>query len=133
MYLSDKVIIVEGKSDKHRVEAVLNEPVQIICTFGTMGVSKLDDILDQIAVTDIYILSDADKEGRKIRQWFKKHLSESKHIYIDPKFGAVARCPVDYLANVLERQGFQVNPSLVRGKYDERRVTDPRFIQSYSV
>ncbi|MFD2830188.1 toprim domain-containing protein [Corticicoccus populi] len=134
MYLSEKVIIVEGKSDKCRVESVIAEPVQIICTFGTMGVSKLDNILDQIAVSDIYILSDADKEGQKIRQWFKKHLSESKHIYIDPKFGAVARCPKDYLAGVLHRQGFQVKPGFLRGKYyDEARVGYQGLIQSYTI
>src|SRR5690625_7866737 len=87
MYFSDKVLIVEGKTDKRRVEEVLIEPVQIICTHGTMGVSKLDEILEQLDGSDIYILSDADKEGRKIRKWFKKYLSESTHIYIDPKFG----------------------------------------------
>jgi toprim domain protein len=134
MYLSDKVLIVEGNSDKHHVEEVLNEPVQIICTFGTMGVAKLDDILNQIAVNDIYVLTDADNEGRKIRQWFKRHLSESRHIYIDSRFGEVARCPKDYLAAVLYRQGFQVNSRYMKGQYyNERSSRDKRFIQSYSV
>lgn len=134
MYLSDKVLIVEGKTDKRRIEEVLVEPVQIICTFGTMGVSKLDEILEQLDGSDIYILSDADKEGRKIRKWFKKHLSESTHIYIDPKFGEVGRCPRDYLANLLMRHGFYVDTSLImKGKfYDERAVRDTGYIQSYS-
>src|SRR5699024_8180527 len=85
MNLSDKVLIVEGKTDKRRLEEVLVEPVQIICTFGTMGISKLDEIIEQLGDSQIFILSDADKEGRKIRKWFKKHLSESTHIYIDRK------------------------------------------------
>lgn len=133
MYLSDKVLIVEGNSDKRRVEEILCEPVQIICTFGTMGVAKLDEILDQIAVNDIYILTDADKEGKKIRQWFKRHLSESKHIYIDSRFGEVASCPKDYLADKLHWQGFQVSPRFIRGNYDEKPSQNKRFIQSYTV
>ena len=65
------MLIVEGKTDKRRIEEVLIEPVQIICTHGTMGISKLDEILDQLNGSDIYILSDADKEGKNIRKWFK--------------------------------------------------------------
>lgn len=130
MYFCDKVLIVEGKTDKRRIEEVLIEPVQIICTHGTMGIEKLDEILEQINGNDIYILSDSDKEGRNIRKWFKKHLSESTHIYIDPKFGEVGRCPRDYLANVLMRHGFYVDTSLImRGKYsnEERFKSDGAF------
>ena len=66
---------------------------------------------------------DADKEGRKIRQWFKRHLSESTHIYIDPKFGEVGRCPHDYLANLLLRHGFYVNTALImKGKFIVKQV-----------
>lgn len=131
MYFCDKVLIVEGKTDKRRVEEVLIEPVQIICTYGTMGIEKFDEILEQLNGNDIYILSDADKEGRNIRKWFKKHLSESTHIYIDPKFGEVGRCPRDYLANVLMRHGFYVDTSLImRGKYsNEERIKYDRSIQ----
>src|SRR5699024_8529987 len=134
MYFSDKVVIVEGKTDKRRIEEVLIEPVQIICTHGTMGVSKLDEILDQLNGSDIYILSDADKEGRKIRKWFKKHLSESTHIYIDPKLGEVGRCPRDYLANLLLRHGFYVNTALImKGKfYRETGHSNGRYIKEYT-
>lgn len=132
MYFNDKVLIVEGITDKRRVEEVLIEPVQIICTQGTMGVEKLDEILEQVNGNDIYILSDADKEGRKIRKWFKQHLSESTHIYIDPKFSQVGRCPRDYLANVLLRHGFYVDTSLImRGKYsNEERV---KYERAYTI
>src|SRR5699024_2647417 len=134
MYLSDKVLIVEGKTDKRRIDIVHIEPVQIICTVGTMVVSIIDNLLELLDGYDIYILSDADKEGRKIRKWFKKYLSESTHIYIDPKFGEVGRCPRDYLANLLMRHGFYVDTSLImKGKfYDERAVRDTGYIQSYS-
>ncbi|WP_342388570.1 toprim domain-containing protein [Salinicoccus bachuensis] len=135
VYFSDKVLIVEGKTDKRRIEEVLIEPVQIICTHGTMGISKLDEILDQLNGSDIYILSDADKEGRNIRKWFKKHLSESTHIYIDPKFGEVGRCPRDYLANLLMRHDFYVDTSLImKGKFsNDERTKDNRYYQPYSI
>ena len=35
MAIVNKVIIVEGKSDKKRVQQVIAEPVNIICTHGT--------------------------------------------------------------------------------------------------
>ena len=135
MYFCDKVLIVEGITDKRRIEKVLIEPVQIICTHGTMGVEKLDEILEQVNDNEIYILSDADKEGRNIRKWFKKHLSESTHIYIDPKFSEVANCPADYLANVLDRHGFYVETSLImRGKYsNEERIKYERAFTTHPI
>ena len=134
MNLSDKVLIVEGKTDKRRLEEVLVEPARIICTYGTMGISKLDEIFEQLGDSEIYILSDADKEGRKIRQWFKRHLSESTHIYIDPKFREVGRCPHDYLANLLLRHGFYVNTALImKGKfYRETGHSNGRYIKEYT-
>lgn len=134
MNLSDKILIVEGKMDKHKLEEVLVEPVKIICTFGTMGISKLDEIIEQLDDSQIFILSDADKEGRKIRNWFKKHISEGTHIYIDPKFGEVGRCPQDYLANLLSRHGFYVDTSLImKGKFNrEGNNYHRRYIKEYT-
>ncbi|PDF53216.1 topiosmerase, partial [Listeria monocytogenes] len=36
MAIVNKVIIVEGKSDKKRLQQVIAEPANIICTHGTM-------------------------------------------------------------------------------------------------
>lgn len=36
MTMIHKVIVVEGKSDKKRIQEVLLESVEIICTHGTM-------------------------------------------------------------------------------------------------
>lgn len=136
MSIVNKVLIVEGKSDKRRVEEVLLEPVDIICTNGTMGVEKLDAMIEELYDRQVYILSDADSEGRKIRKWFKKHLSESTHIYIDPKFTEVGRCPRDYLANLLMRHEFYVDTGFVwkgKFKYHERHETIERYINAYSI
>ncbi|MCU5747086.1 toprim domain-containing protein [Staphylococcus sp. SQ8-PEA] len=108
MTLVNKVIVVEGKTDKERVQEILNEPINIICTHGTMSVDKIDQMIDELEGQTVYILVDADKEGRKIRRWFKQYISESKHIHIDRRYREVARCPKDYLFKVLNKHGFEV-------------------------
>ena len=92
MAILNKVIIVEGKSDKKKVQQVI-EPVNIICTHGTMSIDKLDDMIETLYGKQVYILADSDDEGEKIRKWFKRYLSESEHIYVDKTYCEVARCP----------------------------------------
>lgn len=117
MVVIERVVIVEGRSDKLRVEAVLGEAVEVICTQGTMSVEKMDDILLQVGDRAVYVLVDADQEGSKIRQWFKRELSEATHIFIDTTYGEVARCPLRYLARTLSKYDFDVAPDLM----DERK------------
>ncbi|WP_414054115.1 toprim domain-containing protein [Macrococcus equi] len=109
MSVITKVIVVEGKRDKMRLQEVLTEPVHIICTNGTMGIGKLDDMIEDLYHQKVYIMTDSDKAGHKIRAWFKRHLSESNHIHIDPKYGEVGNCPRDYLARVLTKHQFDVD------------------------
>jgi toprim domain protein len=40
-----RVLIVEGKSDKKKVEAVLRDTIEIICTNGTISISRLDELI----------------------------------------------------------------------------------------
>lgn len=108
MAILNQVIIVEGKTDKKRVNQVIDQPIEIICTNGTMGIDKLDEMIESLYDKQVYVLADADDEGEKIRKWFKKYLSESKHIHIDKQYGEVARCPKAYLSKVLAKHGFLV-------------------------
>ncbi|AVP36566.1 topiosmerase [Staphylococcus felis] len=118
MAIVNKIIVVEGKSDKKRVKEVLTESVDIICTHGTMSVEKIDNMIESLYDKQVYILVDADAEGRNIRKWFSKYLSERIDIYIDSTYTEVARCPRDYLSNVLGRHGFEVKKDFyVKGKY----------------
>lgn len=96
-----KVIIVEGSSDKKKVQALLNEPVEIICTNGTIGVSKLDELIDSLFDKDVYILVDADASGEKLRKQFKREFPEANHLYIDRMYREVATAPENHLATVL--------------------------------
>ena len=108
MAIVNKVIIVEGKSDKKRVQQVIAEPANIICTHGTMSIEKIDNMIETLYDKQVYVLADSDDEGEKIRKWFKRYLSESEHIYVDKTFCEVAKCPKNYLAHVLSRYGFNV-------------------------
>lgn len=113
MSVITKVIVVEGKHDKLRLQKVLTEPVHIICTNGTMGIGKLDEMIEDLYHHKVYIMTDSDKAGRKIRAWFKRHLSESNHIHIDPKYGEVGNCPLDYLARIMTKHHFDVDEQFV--------------------
>lgn len=106
MAIVNKVIIVEGKSDKKRVQQVIAEPVNIICTHGTMSIDKLDDMIESLYDKQVFVLADSDDEGDRIRNWFKRYLSESEHIFIDKTYCQVANCPKQYLAHVLSKHGF---------------------------
>ncbi|MGI8384678.1 toprim domain-containing protein [Robertmurraya sp. P23] len=97
----EKVIIVEGTSDKKKVQKVIKEPVDIICTNGTISLSKLDEIIDDLFGKDVYILVDADEAGEKLRRLFKREFPEADHLYIDRTYREVATAPEHHLATVL--------------------------------
>jgi toprim domain protein len=96
-----KVIIVEGSSDKRKVQSILNEPVEIICTNGTIGLSRLDELIESLFQKDVYILVDADDSGEKLRKQFKREFPEASHLYIDKMYREVATAPEKHLATVL--------------------------------
>jgi len=98
---ADKVIIVEGKTDKKKVEAIIKEPVEIICTNGTISITKLDELVELLENKQVYILADADEAGEKLRRHFKRELPEAEHLYIDKMYREVATAPKKHLATVL--------------------------------
>ncbi|MCQ6279001.1 toprim domain-containing protein [Bacillus sp. EB600] len=98
---ADKVIIVEGKSDKKKVETIIREPVEIICTNGTISITKLDELVELLENKQVYILADADAAGEKLRRHFKRELPEAEHLYIDKMYREVATAPKKHLATVL--------------------------------
>jgi toprim domain protein len=97
----EKIIIVEGKSDKKRILEVINEPVHIICTNGTISVTKLDELMEEILDKEVYILVDADDSGEKLRKLFKREFPEAEHLYIDKMYREVASAPYHHIATVL--------------------------------
>ncbi|MCA1031593.1 toprim domain-containing protein [Bacillus timonensis] len=97
----EKVIIVEGKSDKKKIEGVIKEPIEIICTNGTISISKLDELIEHLFNKDVYILVDSDDAGEKLRKQFKREFPEAEHIYVDKMYREVATAPEQHLATVL--------------------------------
>lgn len=105
----EKVIIVEGKSDKKKVQEVINESVEIICTNGTIGLSKLDELIELLYDKEVFVLFDADDSGDKLRKQFKREFPEAKHIYIDRAYREVASAPENHVATVLLQANIQVH------------------------
>lgn len=100
MYI-EKIIIVEGTSDRKKVQEIVNEPVDIICTNGTIGLSRLDELIESLEGHDVYILVDADQSGEKLRKQFIREFPEARHLYIDRVYKEVAAAPYRHLASVL--------------------------------
>ncbi len=97
----DKVIIVEGKSDKVKVETIIKDQIEIICTNGTISISKLDELIEYLFNKEVYILVDSDDAGEKLRKQFKRELPEAEHLYIDRAYREVATAPEQHIATVL--------------------------------
>ncbi|WP_026694577.1 toprim domain-containing protein [Peribacillus kribbensis] len=113
----EKVIIVEGTSDKKKVKGVLKDPVDIICTNGTISISKLEEIMDEHYGKEVYILVDADEAGEKLRKQFKREYPEAIHLYIDKAYREVENAPAHHIATVLLSANIDVN-----AEYLEQRM-----------
>jgi toprim domain protein len=105
-----KVIIVEGKTDKDRLLSVLDEPVRIVCTFGTLSYEKLESFIHDLQdEEEVYVLVDADESGMRLRQQLKRELPNAKHLYTRRMYREVARTPLEHLARILMDAHFEVN------------------------
>ncbi|PJN88492.1 toprim domain-containing protein [Bacillus sp. mrc49] len=97
----DKVIIVEGSSDRKKVASVLNEDVEIRCTNGTISITKLDELVEELMDRDVYLLFDADESGEKLRKQFRREMPEANHLYINKMYKEVESSPEHHIATVL--------------------------------
>ncbi|WP_245578028.1 toprim domain-containing protein [Alicyclobacillus herbarius] len=104
-----KVIIVEGQSDKRRLEQVLDEPVRIVCTNGTLGYEKMEALLQSIAEDEVYVLVDADESGNRLRSQLRQEFPNARHLYTRKVYREVAATPLEHLAEVLARAHFEVD------------------------
>lgn len=108
MLMSPKVIIVEGKHDKVRLEEVLAETVDIICTYGTLGEEKIRELILPHEDDHVYVLVDADESGKKIRKILKQVLPNAHHLYTRSMYGEVSATPLEYLAKILADAHFEI-------------------------
>ena len=97
----ENVILVEGRSDKQRLHIVLAEPVEILCTNGTISATRLEELLSSYDEQELYVFFDADASGEKLRSLIKREYPEAIHLYTEPVYREVATTPLKVLASVL--------------------------------
>ena len=108
----DKIMIVEGLTDKKEIKKILMEHVTIICTHGTLGIEELDEMIETYDLDhrDVYIFVDQDDSGEMIRKQLQHELPNAKHLYVSGQYREVATTPAHILATELLSKGFKVNP-----------------------
>src|SRR5690625_24434 len=110
--ITGKVIIVEGLTDKREIEKVITEDVTIICTNGTLGIEKFDELLETYDLDhqDVYIFVDEDDSGLKLRKQLTRELPHTEHIYISIELIEVEHSPVGDLATAQAAKNIKVYP-----------------------
>jgi toprim domain protein len=111
--LSGKVIVVEGRSDKQRIQKVLSEPIEIICTNGTVSSSRLEELLVPFEQDEMYIFVDADSSGEKLRALIKREFPEALHLYTDVTYREVATTPLKVIATILLGANIEVRSEFI--------------------
>ncbi|MEQ6377096.1 toprim domain-containing protein [Bacillaceae bacterium S4-13-56] len=110
MEADQRIIIVEGKTDLKQVKKILEEDIDVICTYGTLGVERLEEMIEeyQLDELDVYILVDEDESGQKLRKQLSRELPHAQHIFIDKSFREVATTPLNHLAVALLSKNLKV-------------------------
>lgn len=106
--IMSKVIIVEGITDKKRLEQILDEPVEIACTYGTLGLDKLEELIAEYSEDEVCVFLDADYAGDKARRLFKQEYPNVRHVYTHRTYREVATTPLSVLVQILEGAHFAV-------------------------
>lgn len=110
---SRKILIVEGGSDRKRLQKVLAEPIEIICTNGTVSSYRIEEMLMPYEDCELYVFLDADESGDKIRTLFKRDFPEAMHLYTERVYGQVETTPYRVLASILLSENFEVHPEFL--------------------
>jgi toprim domain protein len=108
-------MIVEGKRDKARLRRVLTEKVLILCTLGTPGTERLFLLQKQAGSLPIYLFTDNDSSGKRIRFLLNEIFPEAEQLYTRRGYAGVEGTPEEYLIQQLEKAGldeFIIYPSL---------------------
>lgn len=113
----ERIIIVEGLTDKRQVEKIITDEVTVICTNGTLGVERFDELLEtyELDYKQVYIFVDEDKSGMQLRKQLTRELPHAKHIHTTTDYREVAETPAHTLAMALLRSDFNINPIFLKG------------------
>lgn len=97
------VIIVEGKRDKEKLARLVSNDVLILCTLGTPGTEQLDVLQRQVNTLPVYIYTDNDHPGRRIRYLLREQFPDAEHIYTKRGFAGVEGTPDEEIIKQLEK------------------------------
>ena len=111
------LFIVEGKSDKHKLEQILNINVPIISTNGTIDEEDLLELLESYEMYDFVTIFDADKNGDKLRKVMKRVYPEARQLQIPKQYKEVAETPIGILVDLLKREQF-ITSSIYKNNTD---------------
>jgi toprim domain protein len=104
-----KIIIVEGVTDKERIRQVLREKVYVYCTHGTLSYDTIEEDIVPLQNEDVYILVDADAPGNKLRNQLRQELPNAKHLYTRKMYREVACTPTPHLVKIFHEAHFEVD------------------------
>ncbi|WP_082233478.1 topoisomerase [Halobacillus massiliensis] len=110
--MDDRILIVEGITDKKQINKILKDPVEILCTHGTLGIERMEELIldNNLDHRPVFILVDEDYSGNKLRKQLSAELPHAEQIYIDKTFREVAATPEPELARVLLKHRFNIKP-----------------------
>ena len=104
-----KVIIVEGSSDRKRLKRIIAEPIDIICTNGTISPYHLEELLTPYEACELFVFVDADEDGEKLRTLFKRDFPLAIHLYTEKIYKEVETTPYHLLATALHAVHIEVH------------------------
>lgn len=116
-----KVMIVEGSADRKRLKRMIAEPIDIICTNGTISSYDLEELLAPYESYELFVFSDADEDGEKLRALFKREYPSATHLYTERIYKEVETTPYHVLAAALLAVHINIHPEFKEWGKDERR------------
>ncbi len=105
--MEDFVIIVEGKNDRGRLRKLLAKDVPILCTYGTPGTERIEQLKKKIGSRHVYLLTDNDASGKKIRAILREAFPDAEQIYTKKGYAGVEGTPEEYMIKQLEKAGLE--------------------------
>jgi len=100
-------IIVEGKNDRSKLHKLLNDQIRIHCTYGTPGSNQLQRLSLELRHDEVFIFTDNDPSGRKIRALLSDLFPDAIHMYTRRGYSGVEGTPNEYLVLQIEKAGLE--------------------------
>jgi toprim domain protein len=120
----DIVIIVEGANDRKHLQKYVTGGIEILCTYGTPGTERVDELRRQVGDREVYVFTDNDKSGRKIRAILSETFPDAGHLYTKKGYAGVEGTPEEHLIQQLEKAGLEdyiVYPASCKPLADEKK------------